>query len=36
MRDDGPPVKRGDQTSDRSCQSSIAPIERRYLMLYFE
>jgi hypothetical protein len=36
MRDEGPPVKRRERTCDRSCQSSIAPIERRYLMLYFE
>jgi hypothetical protein len=36
MRDDGPPVKRGEQTSDRSCQSSIAANRNRYLILYFE
>jgi hypothetical protein len=31
MRDGSPPVKRREQTFDRSWQSSIAPIERRYL-----
>jgi hypothetical protein len=36
MRDDRPPVKRRGQTCDRSCQSSTAPIERRYLIVYFE
>jgi hypothetical protein len=35
MRDGGPSVKRGDQTSDRPGQSSIAPIEHRYLIVYF-